>query len=184
MVAGAARPGVGTAQSPAAAEKPAPDDPTKELGSPVRPYGQRSRFEQAARQQFPTKTNESSWTFTPLQDSRGIITPSALHFERHHAGVPDIDPAKHRLMIHGLVRRPVVLTLADLERLPAVSRIHMIECSGNGSTDWPMPTMPDVQGTHGLTSCSEWTGVLLATLLGEVGVAPAGLWVLAEGRAA
>src|SRR5437016_4800422 len=170
----------GPARSPAA-EPPAPADPTRELGHPVRPYGTRSRFETAVRVQARTPTSVASWTFTPLQDSCGIITPSALHFERHHAGVPDIDPARHRLLIHGLVRRPVVLTLADLERLPAVSRTHMIECSGNGLTEWATPTMPDVQRTHGLTSCSEWTGVLLATLLGEVGVEPAGLWVLAEG---
>jgi len=170
----------GPARSPAA-DQPAPVDPTRELGHPVRPYGTRSRFETAVRVQARTPTTVASATFTPLQDSCGIITPSALHFERHHAGVPDIDPARHRLLIHGLVRRPVILTLADLKRLPAVSRIHMIECSGNGLTEWATPTMPDVQRTHGLTSCSEWTGVLLATLLGEVGVEPAGLWVLAEG---
>ena len=170
----------GPARAPAA-DPPAPADPTRELGQPVRPYGTRSRFETAVRVQARTPTTVAAWTFTPLQDSRGTITPSALHFERHHAGVPDIDPARHRLLIHGLVRRPVVLTLADLERLPAVSRIHMIECSGNSFTEWATPTMPDVQGTHGLTSCSEWTGVLLATLLEEVGVEPAGRWVLAEG---
>ena len=164
-----------------AATEPPPSDPTKVLGRPVGTYGARSRFEQALRVPVPTKTKESSASLTPLQHLHGSITPSALHFERHHAGVPDIDPARYRLLVHGLVRRPVVLTLADLERLPAVSRIHMIECSGNGFTEWAAPTMPDVQGTHGLTSCSEWTGVLLATLLGEVGVEPAGLWVLAEG---
>ncbi len=181
MVAGAARPGVGTAQSPAAADKPAPDDPTKELGSPVRPYGQRSRFEQAVRQQFPTKTNESSWTFTPLQDSRGIITPSALHFERHHAGVPDIDPAKHRLMIHGMVDRPMILTMDEVRRLPSVSRIYFIECSGNGLTEWAKPTAKGVQGTHGLTSCSEWTGVPLSLLLKEAGLQKGATWLVAEG---
>jgi sulfane dehydrogenase subunit SoxC len=167
----------GPARSPAA-EPPAPADPTRELGHPVSPYGTRSRFETAVRVQARTPTTVASSTFTPLQDSCGIITPSALHFERHHAGVPDIDPARHRLLIHGLVRRAVVLTLADLERLPAVSRIHMIECSGNGLTEWATPTMPDVQRTHGLTSCSEWTGVLLATLLGEVSVerAASGSW--------
>ena len=170
----------GPARSPAA-DPPAPADPTRELGHPVSPYGTRSRFETAVRVPARTPTTVASSTFTPLQASYGIITPSALHFERHHAGVPDIDPTRHRLLIHGLVRRPVVLTLGDLERLPAVSRIHMIECSGNGLTEWARPTMPDVQRTHGLTSCSEWTGVPLATLLGEVGVEPAGLWVLAEG---
>ncbi|HKN46801.1 MAG TPA: molybdopterin-dependent oxidoreductase, partial [Candidatus Polarisedimenticolia bacterium] len=90
------------------------------LGRPVGTYGARSRFEQARRVPVPTKTKESSASLTPLQHLHGIVTPSALHFERHHAGVPDIDPARHRLLIHGLVRRPVVLTLADLERLPAV----------------------------------------------------------------
>src|SRR6266446_1540481 len=167
VAAGVARPGAGAAQSPAAVEKPAPDDPTKELGGPVRPYGERSRFEKAVRQQFPTKTNEASWTFTPLQDSRGIITPSALHFERHHAGVPDIDPAKHRLMIHGMVDRPMILTMEELRRLPSVSRIYFIECSGNGLTEWAKPTAKGVQGSHGLTSCSEWTGVALSLLLKE-----------------
>src|SRR5438105_9334461 len=100
----------GPARSPAA-DPPATADPTRELGLPVRPYGARSRFETALRVQARTPTTVASWTFTPLQDSCGIITPSALHFERHHAGVPDIDPAHHRLLIHGLVRRPVVLTL-------------------------------------------------------------------------
>jgi sulfane dehydrogenase subunit SoxC len=181
VVTTAARPAVAPAQSPAAPQKPAPEDPTKELGTPVRAYGERSRFEAVVRQQFPTKTNESSWTFTPLQDSRGIITPSALHFERHHAGVPDIDPAKHRLMIHGMVDRPLVFTMDELRRLPSVSRIYFIECSGNSLTEWAKPTAKGVQGTHGLTSCSEWTGVLLSVLLKEVGVQKGARWLVAEG---
>jgi len=181
VAAGAARPGAGAAQSPAAVEKPAPDDPTKELGGPVRPYGERSRFEKAVRQQFPTKTNEASWTFTPLHESRGIITPSALHFERHHAGVPDIDPSKHRLMIHGMVNRPMILTMDEIHRFPSVSHIYFIECSGNSSREWAEPTAKGVQGTHGLTSCSEWTGVPLALLLKEAGVQQGATWIVAEG---
>jgi len=169
------------AQAPAGAPPPAPADPTKLLGRPVSEYGQRSRFETSVRVPFATKTKESSWTFSPLQDSRGIITPSALHFERHHAGVPDIDPAQHRLLIHGLVRRPVVLSVEDIRRLPSVSRVHMIECSGNGLTEWAKPTMKDVQGTHGLTSCSEWTGVPLAAIFDDLGLGPNATWIVAEG---
>src|SRR6266540_2240611 len=179
VVAGAARPEVAGAQSGAAPERPAPDDPTKELGAPIRPYGERTRFEKAVRQQFPTKTNESSWTFTPLQDSRGIITPSSLHFERHHAGVPDIDPAKHRLMIHGMVDRPMILTMDDIRRLPSVSRIYFVECSGNSLTEWAKPAAKGVQDTHGLTSCSEWTGVLMSLLLKEAGAQKGATWVIA-----
>ena len=133
------------------------------------------------RQQFPTKTNEASWTFTPLHESRGIITPSALHFERHHAGVPDIDPSKHRLMIHGMVNRPMILTIDEIHRFPSVSHIYFIECSGNGSREWAKPTATGVQGTHGLTSCSEWTGVPLALLLKEAGVQQGATWIVAEG---
>src|SRR2546425_5749641 len=130
------------------ADAPAPDDPTKELGEPVRPSGERSRFERAVREQFKTKTNESSWTFTPLYDSHGIVTPSALHFERHHGGVPDIDPRKHKLMIHGMVERPLVLTTDELRRLPSVSRIHFIECSGNTLTEWRAPPAQGGGGPH------------------------------------
>jgi sulfane dehydrogenase subunit SoxC len=169
------------AQSPPAQDKPAPADPTKELGAPVRAYGERSRHETAVRQQFPTKTNESSWTFTPLQDSRGIITPSALHFERHHGGVPDIDPQRHRLMIHGMVGRPLILTMDEIKRLPSVSRIYFIECSGNSLTEWAKPTAKGVQGTHGLTSCSEWTGVPLSLLLREARPDKGATWIVAEG---
>jgi len=159
----------------------APPDSTKVLGRPVRPYGSRSRFETASRGQVPSPTREASASLTPLQHLYGIITPSELHFERHHAGVPEIDPARHRLLIHGRVRRPLVLTLAEIQRLPSVSRVHMIECSGNTSTEWARPTMPDVEGTHGMTSCSEWTGVLLATILRDLGVERGAKWVVAEG---
>ena len=120
-------------------------------------------------------------TMTPLQDLTGIITPNGLVFERHHAGVPDIDPAEHRLMLHGLVRRPLTFTMDDLVRLPSVSRIHFLECSGNSSREWAAPFGKTVQISHGLVSCCEWTGVLLSTLLEEAGVQPDARWVLAEG---
>ncbi len=155
--------------------------PWKVPGRPVSPYGERSRYETAVRVPFKTPTDLSSWTFAPLQSMYGIITPSSLHFERHHAGVPDIDPAAHRLMIHGLVKRPVIFTMDDLLRFPSLSRIYFIECSGNSLTEWPKPTMPDAQQAHGLVSCSEWTGVALSTLLEYVGLDPAARWVVAEG---
>ena len=152
------------------------------LGAGRRAYGERSAFEPAVRTfkaDSPTPGTGSSRT--PLQDSLGIITPSALHFERHHSGVPTIDPAKHELLIHGLVERPLVLTMAELRRLPSVSRIHFIECGGNSGREHEGRPGTDPQQSHGLVSCSEWTGVLLSSLLREVGVAVAARWVIAEG---
>jgi len=109
----------------------------------------------------------------------GIITPSDLHFERHHGGVPDIDPAQYSLLIHGMVERPMIFTLADLKRFPSVSRIHFLECSGNlGRTAGPQTTPGQLAG---LTSTSEWTGVALSTLFKEVGASPKATWFLAEG---
>ena len=154
--------------------QPAPDDPTKEPGSLARSYGERSRFEKTVRS--PSSQGTSSGA--PLQDLNGIITPSALHFERHHSGVPDIDPSRHRLMIHGLVDRPLVLTMDELKRFPSVSRIHVMECSGNGFRNKGAKT---AQEAHGLVSCSEWTGVPLAVLLREAGVQSGASWIVAEG---
>jgi sulfane dehydrogenase subunit SoxC len=166
-----------------AAHAQAPEDPSKVLGGPKRPYGERSRFERAVRgvPQPATKTDEWGPSVTPLGESMGIITPSALHFELHRGGVPDIDPKKHRLLIHGMVDRPVILTVDDIKRLPSVSRIYFIECAGNSLTEWSAPTAPTVDWTHGWTSCSEWTGVPLALLLREVGVHKRASWVVAEG---
>lgn len=110
-----------------------------------------------------------------------MLTPSSLHFERHHAGVPDIDPAAHTLTIHGRVDRPLVFAVEDLKRLPSISKIHFLECSGNSGSEWKGAGEADVQRAHGLTSCSEWTGVPLSTLLHECGVQPAATWLLAEG---
>ena len=180
LVAGAARPAPGDAESPNE-RPPAPDDPSKVLGGPRRPYGERSRFETAIRRVFRGKTDEVGPTMTPLQDLHGIITPSALHFEVNRGGVPDIDPRKHRLLIHGMVDRPVILTMEEIKRLPSVSRVYFIECSGNTQSEWSAPTLKTVQGTHGLTSCSEWTGVPLSLLLREVGVQKRATWIVAEG---
>lgn len=168
----AAGAGAGYAQS--GDGQPAPEDPTAQPGAPARAYGERSRFVKTVR----TPSPQGSSSGAPLQDLTGIITPSALHFERHHAGVPDIDPRRHRLMIHGMVDRPLVLSMDEVKRFPSVSRIHMIECSGNGFRSKGART---AQQAYGLVSCSEWTGVPLALLLREAGVQAGASWIVAEG---
>ncbi len=151
------------------------------LGIPLGPYGERSPFEKAARWRRDSRTPETGSSFTPLQDSVGAVTPSSLHYERHHAGIPTIDPAVHRLVIHGMVDRPLSLTVAEIRRLPSVSRTLVLECGGNSGSEWQPKTAPDVQRSHGLVSCSEWTGVPLSLLLLEAGVRPGAGWVIAEG---
>lgn len=109
-----------------------------------------------------------------------MITPASLHFERHHAGVPAIDPEKHELLVHGLVERELIFSVAELKRLPSVSRVYFVECAGNSGSEWRSPA-PSVQRSHGLASCSEWTGVLLKTVLEEAGLKPDARWIIAEG---
>jgi sulfane dehydrogenase subunit SoxC len=160
---------------------------SRELGAPIlaSPYGVPSPYEaNVKRRESPglTRTPYSSVSFTPLQSLFGIITPSGLHFERHHAGMPAIDPSQHRLIVHGLVRNPRIYTMDDLLRFPSVSRVHFIECGANTGMEWGNVAVPTVQYTHGMLGCSEWTGVLLSTLLGEAGIDPkAAKYVLAEG---
>jgi sulfane dehydrogenase subunit SoxC len=150
-------------------------------GAPVSSYGVRSRFVRAMRALGSSRTPQATVSYSPLADLYGIITPSSLHFERHHAGVPEIDPATHTLTIHGLVDRPLVFTLDDLKRLPSITRIFFVECSGNTSSEWRGANAPDVQRSHGLTSCSEWTGVPLSSLLQQCGIQKRATWLLAEG---
>ena len=174
------------AQEAAAPAPPGVPPWSKSLGAPVlaSPYGVPSKFEaNVRRRESPglTRTAHSSVAFTPLQSLFGIITPSGLHFERHHAGVPEIDPHQHRLMIHGMCRNPRIFTMDDLLRFPAVSRIHFIECGANTGMEWANVAVPTVQYTHGMIGCSEWTGVALSTLLGEVGFDRRAKFLLAEG---
>ena len=160
---------------------------TTGLGQPVAAlgYGVPSQWEgNLQRRQSPglTRVPQASVSFTPLQGLFGIITPSGLHFERHHQGWWDIDPSKHRLMVNGLVKRERVFTMDDLMRLPSVSRIHFIECGANSAPEWGNVALPSVQYTHGMVSCCEFTGVLLATLLEMCGYdRKNGKYVLAEG---
>ena len=177
-----ARPARGAAPL-GAVEHEVPPDASRTQGYPLddSSYGSRSQFETEARARFKTATPQSSWTFTPLQNGVGIITPSGLHFERSHAGTAVIDPGKHFLYVNGLVKETKKFSMRDIRRFPSISRIMFIECSGNGLTEWSKPTMRTVQGTHGLTSTSEWTGVPLSTILNEAGVRGNAKWILAEG---
>jgi sulfane dehydrogenase subunit SoxC len=173
LAAGAAR---------SVAGQPASDDPSRVVGGPMRPYGDRSRFEEAVKQKRPpSMPDEWGGNCTPLDETLGIITPSALHFEVCRGGVPDIDPHKHRLLIHGMVDRPLILTIDEIRRLPSTSRIFFIECAGNTRSEWRAPLAPSVQFTHGLTSCGEWTGVALSLLLREAGAHKGATWIVAEG---
>ncbi len=150
-------------------------DPMRIPGADARSYGDRSPFEVAAR------SAGTSYSLTPLEDLHGIVTPASLHFERHHNGVPAIDPSRHRLMIHGLVSRPLMLTVEELQRFPAVSRLAFIECAGNSRQGWRNAEDLTLRDLYGLTSTSEWTGVRLSTLLEAAGARPEAAWMLAEG---
>jgi len=153
--------------------------PGRPIGAPTSAISARSNFEQPARTPTGQVTGSS---FTPLQEFTGSITPTDLHFERHHSGVPTIDPAEYRLLVHGLVERPTMLTLADLKRLPSVTRIHFLECAGNGRTAYRAPKRDlTPQLVDGQTSNAEWTGVLLSTVLAEAGAKAGVTWLLAEG---
>lgn len=157
------------------------------LGQPVVTdgYGKPSKYEtNVQRRQSPglTQTRQASVSFTPLQSLFGIVTPSGLHFERHHQGWWDVDPSKHRLMVNGLVKTPKIFTMDELMRLPSVSRFHFIECGANTGMEWGNVAVPTVQYTHGMMSCSEFTGVPLITLLEMAGAdLQRGRFLLAEG---
>lgn len=157
------------------------------LGKPVamNPYGVPSRFEtNLLRRESPglTRVNAASVSFAPLQGLFGIITPSGLHFERHHQGWYDIDPSKHRFMLNGLVKNPKVYTMDDLMRMPSVSRMHFIECGANTAMEWGNAAVPTVQYSHGMLSCSEFTGVPLSVLLDDCGYdTKKAKFILAEG---
>ena len=159
-----------------------PPDPTRVPGRFVSEVGSRAPGEQPRR--LVRSLALSSSSRTPLQDLHGTITPSDLHFERHHAGVPEIAAEHHELLVHGMVERPMVFRMADLRRYPQTSRICFIECSGNGGGAYNRERMPAAitpQQLDGLVSTSEWAGVMLSTILREVGVRPGASWILAEG---
>ncbi len=170
---------------PAAAEPLEIPPWMKTPGAHMSPYGQPSQYEQGVQRIVggtPGVTG-SGVSFTPLEKLHGTITPNSLHFERHHSGVPNINPDQHKLLIHGLVDRPLTFSMDALLRYPTVTRIQFLECSGNsGRANLTAdPQQGPLGALHGLMSCSEWTGVPLSILLDEAGVKPGARWVLAEG---
>ena len=184
MLAGAMGAGAVGSVTGAAAE-PLADGPwSLEVGDAIPPYQTPSPFEKTVVRTVDNPKNEprNSRARTPHHLLKGIITPNGLHFTICHGGVPDIDPAQHKLVIHGMVKQPLVFTLDALERYPMVSRIGFVECGGNSAPLFSNePIQANVQALHGLASCSEWTGVLLSTLLEEAGVDPKAKWLIAEG---
>jgi len=180
-LAGMALGTAGTVDAEAQAQAPAPaaDKAAKDR---LLAYGQPSKFDTTVRRMLgtPSAINDTALT-TPLQDLDGIITPSGLHFLMDHVnGLPDIDPKQHKLLLHGLVARPLSFTMEELRRLPSVSKVLFLECNAN-SRPLKGPNADSVQMVHGRTSCSEWTGVLLSTLLKECGPRDDAKWIVAEG---
>lgn len=156
------------------------------LGDSVakRPYGIPSKFEKHVMRRdvsWLTASPESSVSFTPLHALDGIITPSGLCFERHHSGIAEIDPADHRLMINGLVEKPLVFTMEDIRRMPRVNRIHFLECAANSGMEWRGAQLNGCQFTHGMIHNLMYTGVALKTVLDEAGLKPNAKWLLLEG---
>jgi sulfane dehydrogenase subunit SoxC len=188
-VAGAGLAGTGLAR--AEVGKPDPlitevQDWSRYLGEGVdkRPYGTPSRFEKNVIRRdvsWLTASPESSVNFTPLHELDGIITPSGLCFERHHGGIADIDPANHRLMIHGLVDKPLVFTMEDIKRMPRQNRIHFLECAANSGMEWRGAQLNGCQFTHGMVHNVMYTGVPLKVLLAEAGVKANAKWLMLEG---
>jgi sulfane dehydrogenase subunit SoxC len=173
-----------------AAAEPLTDAPLTEApwslepGALIEPYQRPSRFEKDVVRTVsnPSGQPSASGARTPHHLVNGTITPNGLHFVVVYGGVPDIDPAKHRLVIHGLVKRPLVFTLDALARYPMVTRVTFLECGGNSAPLFsPQPLQANVQALHGLASCAEWTGVKLSTLLEEAGVEQKAKWFIAEG---
>lgn len=164
---------------PGAEAVPAEVDPSTVPGAPSAQLGGRAEFENPVLAPAGVTTGPS---FSPLQEMTGTITPSDLHFQRHHNGIPKIHPQKYRLIIHGMVERPLIFTLDELKRFPSVTRVYGIECSGNGRAAFRSPKKEMTpQQVDGLTSNSEWTGVPLAVLLREAGADTSAKWALVEG---
>ena len=167
--------------------EPLKNEPTRHIlgrGVVSIPYGLPSKFEAGVVRRnvgWLTADTIASISFTPWQDLHGIITPNGLHFERYHAGAVDVDPSQHHLVVHGMVKQPMIFTVDDLKRLPSHTAIHFLECPANGAMEWRGVQMDSLQFTHGMMSCSEWTGVKLTTLMEMVGVDPKSTWFYGEG---
>jgi sulfane dehydrogenase subunit SoxC len=167
------------------ADTPLADAPwSLEPGATIEPYERPSRFEKNVVRTLnnPNGQPGAQGARTPHHLVNGAITPNGLHFVVSHGGAPDIDPDKHRLVVHGLVKRPLVFTLDALARYPMTTRVTFLECGGNGGPLFsPQPLQANLQALHGLASCAEWTGVKLSSLLEETGIDPKAKWFIAEG---
>src|SRR5262247_3652756 len=153
-------------------------------GVAVRKYGKPSRHEAHVIRrdvEWLTASRESSVSFTPLHQLDGIITPNGLCFERHHAGIAEIDPNDYRLMLHGLVDKPLIFTLDELKRLPRINKIYFLECAANSGMEWRGAQLNGCQYTHGMVHCVQYTGVPLKLLLEQAGLKPNAKWIMAEG---
>ena len=178
----------GTILAGRAAAESLADVPPREVGADLGGHSERSKYVKIARipEAGPGQRNvdpgDAINSKSPLDKLFGSITPSDLHYERSHSGAPDIDPAKHRLLVHGKVRKPLVFSVEDLRAMPSISRVVFIECTGNGWENWKKadPNLT-VQNTHGLVSTNEWTGVPLKFLIDLVGKNRNSNWMLAEG---
>ncbi|MFK7866615.1 MAG: sulfite dehydrogenase [Alphaproteobacteria bacterium] len=156
------------------------------LGDPVdaAPYGMPSSYERdVIRRSVPWLTADpiSSVNFTPIHALDGFVTPNGICFERHHAGAIDVDPTRYRLMIHGMVEKPLVFTIEDLKRLPRVNKFYFLECAANSGMEWRGAQLNGAQFTHGMIHCVHYSGVKLSTLLDQCGVKPKGKWLHVEG---
>lgn len=174
------------AAAPALADATLPDPEPwlHQPGAPLSNYGQSSPQERGVIRWISANrvAPGTGVSWTPLQALEGILTPSGLHFERHHNGVPQIPASEHRLVVHGLVKRELSFSVADLLRYPQRSRLCFIECGGNSNAGWNAePLQTQAGGLHGLASCSEWTGVPLRRVLEEAGIDPAARWLVLEG---
>lgn len=191
--AGLAGAGVAATTLPLRAQEAKPDplitevqDWNRYLGEGVdkRPYGTPSPFEKHIVRRdvsWLTASPDSSVNFTPLHELDGIITPSGLCFERHHGGIAEIDPANHRLMIHGLVDKPLVFTMEDIKRMPRQNHVHFLECAANSGMEWRGAQLNGCQFTHGMVHNVMYTGVPLKLLLAEAGLRPSAKWLMLEG---
>ena len=181
--------GAGLAATGAQADDPAItelQDWNSALGEGVdaRPYGTPSPFEAHVKRrnvEWLTADPVSSVNFTPLHELDGIITPNGLCFERHHAGIAEVDPAVHRLMINGLVETPLVFTMQDILRFPRVNRTYFLECAANSGMEWRGAQLNGCQFTHGMIHNVMYTGVPLRYVLEAAGVKTAGKWIMPEG---
>lgn len=181
--------GNATAETAGATSAPPAEDPANpswlhRTGQPFTPYGKPSKHEARVMRNIGGNRdlagNGVSWT--PLESLEGIITPSGLHFERHHNGVPEIDPTQHRLVVHGMVKQPLMFSVESLLRYPMQSHLIFLECGGNSNAGWhEEPIQRPLGSFHGLVSCSEWSGIPLAILFDQAGIDPTASWVIAEG---